>query len=177
MKTIKNIGLLSLLCLSLLMTACKSDDEGMDATDDSATEAGAEFLTATVDGAAFEAAQDPAVIVGAQISSGVLAVQGGKNNGETISIAINNYDGPGTYISGDELTNPNLMQYLTIDPIAAWASSLASAAVGGLDVGTITITSDSDGVVEGTFSFEGYNAEDMTTKMVTEGSFKANLDN
>ncbi len=177
MKTFKNIGLLSVLFLSLLMTACSGDDDSTEDTDDTGTEAGAEFLTAKVAGTTFEAAQDPAVIVGAQISSGVLAVQGGKNNGETISIAISNYDGPGTYTAGDAITNTNIMQYLTIDPIASWASSLASAALGGLEAGTVTVTSDSDGVVEGTFSFEGYNGEDMTSKMVTEGKFKANLDN
>ena len=35
---------------------------------------------------------------------------------------------------------------------------------------------DADGVVEGTFSFSGYNAEDMSIKEITEGKFKAILD-
>ena len=41
-------------------------------------------LRRIVDGVDFEAAQDPAVIVGATVSNNVLAFQGGKNNGETI---------------------------------------------------------------------------------------------
>lgn len=39
------------------------------------------------------------------------------------------------------------------------------------------ITKDEDGVLEGTFSFQGYNGDNMTTKNITEGIFKVNLDN
>ncbi len=181
MKTLSNLCKYSFIFLALLMTACdKDDDDTTDPDDDTATAAGAEFLTAKVDGAAYEAAQDPAVIVGATIGNAggmqVLVFQGGTNSGETISISIVNYDGPGTYTTGDGPTNANSASYITIDPIAAWGSNLVSSLIGELQAGEVVITSQEDGVVEGTFSFEGYNAEDMTSKMITEGKFKANLE-
>ena len=57
-----------------------------------------------------------------------------------------------------------------------WANGLASAALGTVTAGSIEITSDDGTTVQGTFSFEGYNASDMTSKMITSGEFKANFD-
>ena len=153
-------------------TSCSSDDNNDEGNN------GDEFLTATIDGASYEAAQSPAVIVGAQSVNGVLAVQGGTNTGNTISMAISNYTGVGTYTTGDSVMSSNFIQYLTISGTTpnTWASSLATAALGTLMAGTIEITSDDGTTVEGTFTFEGYNASDMTTKMVTNGEFKAKFD-
>lgn len=180
MKTVSNLFKYSFIVLALLMTACDKDDDTTTDPDDPAAEAGAEFLKATVDGAAYEAAQDPAVIVGATTSgtgaSRVLAVQGGTNSGETIRVTIMGYDGPGTYMTGDDLSNASSLIYLTIDPVAAWSNDLTTPLVGGIDPGTIEVTSDDGSVVEGTFSFTGYNGDDMTTKVITNGSFKANFD-
>ena len=165
--------LIIIIALSIVsFTSCSSDDS------DSGDNGGEEFLTATVDGSNFAAAQSPAVIVGAQSANGVLAVQGGNNDGTTISMAINNYTGVGTYTTGDAVSNTNLIQYLTLNGTtpSTWASSLASAALGTLMNGTIEITSDDGTTVEGTFTFEGYNANDMTTKVITNGEFKAILD-
>jgi hypothetical protein len=41
--------------------------------------------------------------------------------------------------------------------------------------GTINVTVEDGTVVEGTFSFEGYNADSKTSKNITEGKFKAEL--
>lgn len=38
--------------------------------------------------------------------------------------------------------------------------------------GSVVITSDKNNVVQGTFSFDGYNEEDKTTKKITEGKFR-----
>ena len=170
MNTLKELSRYAFIIMALFLTACESDDESGDTTDDT-TSAGAEFVTAKVDGADFEAAQDPAVIVGAALAGGVLNIQG-----VTIRITINNYDGPGTYVSGDSETNFNSMNYLTLTPVAAWINNNITAVLGGIGTGTVEVTSDADGVVEGTFSFTGYNGEDMSTKEITEGSFKANID-
>ena len=179
MGTLKHVTLL-LMCFSLItLTSCSNDDDGGNNGGDpgGGGNSGSEFLTAKIDGADFAAAQDPAVIVGAQSTNGVLAVQGGDNDGNTISITISSYNGVGTYITGDQLTNTNGLQYLVINPApTSWASNLATAALGTLAPGTIEITSDNGTTVEGTFSFEGYNASDMTVKDITEGSFKANFD-
>ncbi len=166
--------MLLVMTVSLVtFTSCSSDDDN-----DGGNNNVDEFLTATVDGTAFAAAQSPAVIVGAQSTNGILSVQGGTNTGNTISMAINGYTGVGTYTTGDVINNTNFIQYLTISGTtpSTWASGLASAALGTLMPGTIEVTSDDGTTVEGTFTFEGYNGGDMTTKVVTNGEFKAKLD-
>ena len=105
----------------------------------------------------------------------VATAQGSTNSGEFINFSIVNYNGPATYATGNNLTNPNLIQYGKVSPLGSWASSFGSFAA-GLPPGQITITKDSDGVLEGTFSFQGYNADDMTTKNITQGSFKATIE-
>ncbi len=167
MKTIKKTMYLVMLVTTVLFTACSSDDDNDDNDDGSGGTGGSEFLTAKVDGADFAAAQDPAVIVGASLSNGILAVHGGKNNGETIRITVGDYNGVGTYSAGEIITGVNSLMYVTISPVAAWTTIFELA------TGTIEITSDDGTTVEGTFSFEGYNAADQSTKNITNGSFKA----
>ena len=156
MNTLKVLSRYAFIFMALLVTACDKDDDSTGGGDDPAA-SGDEFVTAKVDGADFAAAQDPAVIVGAVIDSGVLNVQGGTNSGDTIRITIVGYDGPGTYVSGDNASNPNLMGYFTISPVAGWLNNGVTSLVDGIGSGTVEVTSDADGVVEGTFSFTGYN--------------------
>jgi len=171
MRKLNQMMLLVMTIVLVTFTSCSSDD-------DNGGGSGDEFLTATIDGSSYAAAQSPAVIVGAQSTNGILAVQGGTNEGNTISMAISNYSGVGTYTTGDNISNNNFIQYLTISGTTptTWASGLGSAAAGGIMPGTIEVTSDDGTTVEGTFSFDGYNAADMTTKVVTNGKFKASFD-
>ncbi len=173
MKIMKLIMLLMISASLFGLNACSSDD-------DNGGENGDEFLTAKVSGSNFEAAQDPTVIVGAQLSgsgaSTVLAIQGGESSGNTVNMTVFGYNGPGTYKTGESLTSTNSIQYIEISPIGTWGSNSATAALGTLQAGTITITSEDGVTVEGTFSFEGYNATDQTTKNVTGGKFKAIID-
>jgi len=171
MRKLNQIMLLIMTVSLVTFTSCSSDDDNGGAT-------GNEFLTANVAGTNFVAAQSPSVIVGAQSTNGVLAVQGGNNNGTTINITLPNYTGVGTYVTGDNLSNQNGIMYLELNGTTptSWASNFATAAVGTLMAGTIEITSDNGTTVEGTFSFDGYNAADMTTKVVTNGEFKALFD-
>lgn len=165
MRKIKKYAVFLIAISLVTFSSCsKNDDE------DSATN-GDEFLTAKIDGANYAAAQNPAVIVGAQSTNGVLAVQGGDNNGNTITIALPNYTGVGTYKTGDNITNQNVIMYLEISGTrpTSWASNFAT-----LTPGTIEITTDDGTTVEGTFSFDGSDAS--TTKKITEGKFKAKFD-
>lgn len=172
----KNFNQLTILFLSILLfsfSGCSDDDDD----DNNNNNSGDQYFTAKVDGVDFEAAQSPAVIIGAVASNGVLAVQGGQNNGNTINFSIPNYTGVGTYTTGDNVQNMNLIQYVTISPVGGWLSNGVTALVGGLTPGTIEITSDDGTTVEGTFSFDGYNGQDQTTKVITDGKFKANFTN
>jgi hypothetical protein len=169
MKTIKKTVYAIIVCVALILTGCsKNNDDGAGAGDPSGM--GSEFLTAKVNGTSFEAAQDPAVIVGATVSNGIMAFQGGKNDGETIRGTITGYNGPGTYTTGDDISNANSLTYLTLTPVASWMSTF------NIGSGTVTVTSDNGTTIEGTFSFEGFNAADQSTKNISEGRFKATIE-
>lgn len=160
----------------IAVMSCSNNDDDNDGNNN----AGNEHFTAKIDGTDWSASTNFDTTGGTLTSNAgmtVLAVQGSDENGVAINFSIINYNGPDTYTTGDNMSNSNLIQYITVSPVAGWVSNAVTSVVGGLTPGSITVTSDSDGVVEGTFSFDGYNADDMSTKVITEGSFKANLDN
>ncbi len=167
MKTMKKLTYLLLMIAAVSFTACSNND---DDNNDGDGNTGEEYLTAKVDGVSWEAAQTPAVIVSATNQNGILIVHGGKNDGQTIRINIFNYNGVGSYTSGDNITNTNSMSYSTLSPVASWTSTF------DIGTGTLQVTSDDGTTIEGTFSFEGFNAEDGTTKSITNGNFKAILE-
>lgn len=169
MKTLKKSIYLLLLCTAVVVSSC-SKDKNNEEEENNQNNTGTEFLTAKVNGATFEAAQDPAVIVAATVGNNVLTFHGGKNNGETIRGTINGYSGVGTYLTGNDISNPNSLGYVTINPVATWMSTF------NIGTGTLEVTLDDGNTVEGTFTFEGFNAQDQTTKNITEGQFKAVID-
>lgn len=169
MKTLTNTFRILFLTLAIAFTSCSSDDDDGGGSGGGTGGGGEEFLIAKIDGADFEAAQTPAVIVAATTSNGVLTFHGGNNSGNTIRGTIQSYTGVGTYTTGDGLSNVNSLTYITL-PANSWMSTF------NIGSGTVTVTSDDGTTVEGTFSFEGYNAQDQTTKNITNGSFKATID-
>lgn len=168
MKNLKIKFLLIAVFTVFAFTSCNNDD------DDNGGGSGDEFLTAKIDGADFAASTSPATIIGATITNGLLAVQGGDNSGNTISFQIFGYTGLGVYATADALTSTNGIRYITISPVATWDSSGVTS-ITGITPGRIEVTFDDGVTVEGTFSFEGYNAADSTTKVITAGEFKAVL--
>ena len=173
MKNLKQIMLFVMVGSLLTFTSCSKDDDG----DGDSIKGGSEFLTVKIDGASFSASTDPASLISAVVDSGVLAVQGSTNDGEYLRFNILNYTGTGTYTTGDALTNSNLIQYGDIStPTVAWISSGIISLGNSSATGTITVTSDDGSTIEGTFTFTGYNASDMSTKSFTEGEFKASIE-
>lgn len=180
MKTLKKTLFFSILCVALALTGCSKDDDNA-SNNNQGNNGGGELFSAMVDGNNFAASQDPATLIGAtkSTSNGTTTVtaQGSTNNGDFINFSIFEYNGPGTYQTGNNLSNPNLIQYgeLVGQSASVWASNLATAAA-GITAGEIVITVDADGKLEGTFTFEGYNAQNMTSKMITQGEFKVAVD-
>ena len=173
MRNLKQIMLFVMVGSLLTFTSCSKDDDG----DGGSSKGGSEFLTVKIDGSSFSASTDPASLISAIVDSGVLAVQGSTNDGKYLRFNILNYTGEGTYDTGDNISNSNLIQYGDIStPTVAWISSGIIALGNSAATGTITVTSDNGSTVEGTFSFTGYNADDMTTKSFTEGEFKASIE-
>lgn len=154
----KTLYKLSLLCFMFIFFMACSEDDPTEGTNGGAT------LSAKVDGTGFTSLE---ATIGAVVNSGVLAVQGSDASGKYIRINITSYNGKGTYKAGDALSNTNLMMYGTVTPIKAWATTF------NFGTGTVTITEDTSTHIKGTFSFDGYEAGDKTTKKITEGTFNA----
>lgn len=156
MKNLKTVFLLAFV--SILISCSDSTDEDLGLT-------GEGTFTAKVDGTDFASLK---ATVGATVTSGVAAIQGSNAGGEYIRINIANYNGVGTYKTGDALTNTSSISYGTVNPVAAWMSTF------NIGNGTIEITSDTATEISGTFTFTGVNASaGNSTKTVTEGKFSA----
>ncbi|TBN00871.1 hypothetical protein EYD45_13680 [Hyunsoonleella flava] len=171
MRNLKQIMLFVMVGLLLAFTSCSKDDDG----NGGGAANGDEFVTVKIDGANFSASMDPASLISAVVSNGVLAVQGSTNDGKYVTIRVFNYSGAGTYRTGDAASNASTLMYgeVLTDPTDGWISNGIVALGNSAATGTLTVNSDDGSTVEGTFSFTGYNGKDMTTKSFTEGKFKA----
>jgi len=157
MKTMNKI--LFVLLFSAALTSCKKS--GGDAIATSGN------MNAKIDGSAWSAS----LAVQATSTSGVLSV-GGTGTGGQINLTIGSYTGPKTYAVGAAGgPGTSAMYTLTSAPFTSHSATFV------LGSGTIVVTSESSGFVEGTFSFDGKNNSGpaVTTKVITEGSFKAKL--
>lgn len=153
--------LIVLTIVSLSLVNCNKDN----AED---TNPSGEFVTCKVDGVDFSASADYDTTAATK-TNGILTIQGSDNSGKAIHVLIHNYIGEGTYHTGDNLSNTNSLSYITVNPVASWMSTF------DVGSGTLEVTTDDDNTVEGAFFFEGYNADNQTTKSITNGSFKANF--
>ena len=102
-----------------------------------------------------------------------MAIQGGDDQGNTIRINLASYNGVGTYETGSNMSNFNTLSYIEL-PQSLWGNDFASN-LSGQNPGTVEITEVTDDYVKGSFSFDGYNAADMTSKVFTNGTFQANF--
>ncbi|WP_139957450.1 hypothetical protein [Flavicella sediminum] len=151
MKNLTYIFLAVLISVSSLSCSSNDTDLGL---------GGGNSLSVKIDGTKFESL---GATTSAVVTSGVLSIQGGKSNGETLRITLMNYTGKGTYKTGDHISNTNGINYITLTPIATWTSTF------DIGSGTVTITKDTGSELEGTFSFVGVNGS--ATKNFTEGKF------
>ncbi len=156
MKTLKLLFAFTII-LGLLSCSDSSDEDlGL---------SGEGTLTAKVDGSNFEALS---VAVGATISNNVAAIQGSNSDGEYIRLNISNYNGVGTYTTGNSISNVSSAMYGSVNPVIAWVSTF------DIGSGTIEVTEETDTTIKGTFSFTGINSDGNTTsKTITVGKFNA----
>ena len=158
----KQFRVFFLAIVAVTFSACNNDDDVV-AED---TSAAGESLIAKIDGADFNAME---ISIVATTSNNVLSITGGDSNGNTFQMAIQNYTGEGTYVTGDAITNSSGLTYITISPVGSWSSTL------DIGNGMLEVTSDADGIIEGTFEFDGYNGP-SNRKQFREGAFKANIE-
>ncbi len=123
-------------------------------------------ITAKVDGTSYTFSGKYQVIGSQRIIAGTIADGG---TGRTLSVSMTNYSGAKTYnLPADGLGNYG---YFPIsDPSNTTTYSTASTSMPGS--GTITVTSDDNNTMKGTFSFTAGDAAGGSGKVtVTEGSF------
>jgi hypothetical protein len=152
MKNLK-ISLIAIFACLFVTSCSSSDDLGLGGS-------GGKSLSVKIDGSSFNASE---LTTSAIVTNGILTIQGGKTNGETLRVTIMNYTGAGTYKTGDNISNVNSMNYITLSPVATWSSAF------DIGSGTLVVSSDSGSKVEGTFNFVGVNGS--SSKNFTEGKF------
>lgn len=123
--------------------------------------AGNESMSAKIDGTLINFTADGYNVKGPQIGNTMSII--GLNGTKQMAIAIDNYKGVGTY----EYENATSASY-NLD------SGFTGIFNAESQTGKITITSDSNNQIEGTFNFTGRNADPTinTTKVISEGKFK-----
>ncbi len=90
---------------------------------------------------------------------------------------LSSYTGAGSYTVGVGSTGNNYARYssgsMATGDLNYWAAETGiSSSANTVGTGAVVITSDKNGVVEGTFQFDGYNNQDLSTKHITEGKFR-----
>lgn len=98
---------------------------------------------------------------------GAVLVLAGTGNGAQINITIGAYAGAGTYnINNSNVSNSAIYTVTSSNPAMIYS---ANAFFGS---GSIIVTSDASGVIEGSFGFVGVNEGSFAQKVITGGAFK-----
>jgi hypothetical protein len=155
MKNFKSLLFSCLLVITLV--SCKKGDDAK------VTEGS---MSAKVDGKEWTAG----LAVQATKTSGVMAI-GGTGNGAQININVLSYSGPKTYPIGGTVTSTTTTQAIftkTELPPTVYNTMVGQGA------GTLTISSEDGGYVEGTFSFTAKTTTGANVT-ITDGKFRSKL--
>ncbi len=157
MKNLQKLGIAILF--TAVVVSCSSNQGGSPSVDD--------FMTIKIDGTSWEATTgiDDDIFWDDSHAS-FQGVIGNKDDNSRIFIRLDNYSGTGTYSYPQDGMLAYFADTATID---RW---VCDDSVSGV-TGTVTITSDDNDVITGTFSFTGKSPVDNTIKSFTEGKFSA----
>lgn len=138
------------MAVALVSTSCSSDDGG------GGSSAG---VNAKVDGKSFKSYVAQATQV-----SNTLVIQSSDKQGRSIQIMIMDFDGVGTYVSGDDNPLHGYVQYTGPIDINNPMDVDAYTSVKG--TGTVEITEINETGVKGTFTATAVLAEEDSTESV-----------
>jgi len=155
MKNLKNLVWACLILLTVV--SCKKSDDAK------VTEGS---MSAKVEGKDWTAG----LAVQATIASGVLGI-GGTGNGAQININVLSYSGVKTYPIGGGVTSTNTTQ--AIYTTTALPPVVYNTMV-GQGSGTLTITKDEGGYIEGTFNFTAKTTAGVNIT-ITDGKFRSKI--
>ncbi|MEN0081436.1 hypothetical protein [Flavobacterium lindanitolerans] len=163
MKTLKTLGAMCLL--ATILFSCSSDDSG------GGSNSGGFSLTAKVNGANYSNSNyfDPMAV----ITNNILVIQSSDNGGNSIQIQVMNYNGTGSYTSGNNNLMAGYINYLKAGATVGQFKTFTSVRGDGL----VEITEVTDTYVKGTFSATAPENVSNSTESVeiTEGTFKAKI--
>jgi len=131
------------------------------------------YFTTKVDGADWSADMQSTNTFAQSYHQGSLTIQAALTDVTAGVYLINlyNYTGAGTYTVGTGGGN-SYARYTTGTAANGSYSAWKAETPGSTTTGTVTITKDESGVIEGTLQFEGYSEETKTTKQITDGKFR-----
>ena len=155
MKNLKNLVWTCLIVFTVV--SCKKGDDAK------VTEGS---MSAKVDGKDWTAG----LAVQATIASGVLGI-GGTGNGAQININVLSYSGVKTYPIGGGVTSTNTTQ--AIYTTTALPPVVYNTMV-GQGSGTLTITKDEGGYIEGTFNFTAKTTAGVNIT-ITDGKYRSKI--
>jgi Family of unknown function (DUF6252) len=134
---------------------------------------GNEEISASVSGVgSFTSSKDFDTVFGTKVVTEIatsLNIQGTDNSGKGFLLRISPYDGPGTYELG-VADNENLAIWIN----GPTPGDQYSTAFQGSS-GSIVVSADAEGIVEGTFGFTGKLNDTSAAKTITNGKFKVNF--
>lgn len=154
------------LVIFLGLSSCKKDEKASDDKNNS----GDFYFKVKMDGKDYPSDIGDGKTAGMSHSGTLLTIKDKAGNNPGFFINIHNYAGAKTYQIGaststTSVSNASYSEILTANKWYFWGSTAEAP-------GTITISSDKNNVIEGTFSFNGYNPDDKTTRRFTEGKFR-----
>ena len=171
MKTqfFKSSLILLSLVFGLLTTACSSDDgSGSGGNTPPGT------MSANIDGNNYQSSE--MLSSANKVNNGIdgseaLTLLGNTDEGKTISINILNYDGVGTYDIGGDNSIAVTASYIEVNISNPTDSQTWQAPFDETVSGSISVSSDENNNVQGTFEFTAQNSIDDSIKEITAGSF------
>ena len=172
MRNLRQFMLLVMVGSLVTLTSCSGDDD----SSGSGAAATAGTMTAKIDGANYSNTNNIGQVTLAQLPQGDnLVIQSSNSDGQSINLVIWNYTGPGTYDIDSSGTNPNTAIYTETDvdinnpqnsTTEAWQAPYQNS-----ELGTITITEETDANVKGEFTFKAKSSTGGSVINVTEGQF------
>lgn len=163
MKTLKTLLKTGLLALAIAFSSCSSDDGG------NGGGGSGFYLTAKVDGGNYKSYVKPMAVM----AGGMLMIQSSTSAGDAIQIQVANYNGVGTYTSGNNNLTNGYINYL--DMGSQVGQFVTYTSVRG--TGTVEITEVTDTAVMGTFTATAVENQDGATNdvSITNGKFRAEI--
>lgn len=169
MRNLKQFMLLIMIGSLVTLTSCSNDDDNSGGDGDAASGT----LVAKVDGSSYQSVE---------IASSATIANGGQNliiiasnsDGNAFAFTVFGYSGPGTYPLGGGANITNTASYTETDVSNPQnpSTEIWQAPFDDTEVGSITVTEETDTNVKGNFEFMGKNVGgDQSIKDITEGGF------